>query len=74
LTLAAQLSVAVVCVVSIVPAAGDVLMTQAGNITAGAAVVKPVVFAAAQLALTPLAFLGATYQLYKVPAVKPVTL
>jgi len=52
---------------------GKESVTQVGNVIAAAAVVKLVVFAAAQPALTPLAFLGATYQLYKVPAVRPVT-
>ena len=38
------------------------------------AVVNVVLFAVAQVVAAPPAFLGAMYQLYKVPAVKPVAL
>ena len=38
------------------------------------AVVNVVLFAVAQVVATPPAFLGAMYQLYTVPAVKPVAL
>jgi hypothetical protein len=56
-----HVSVAVVCVASVVPAAGDVLVTQAG--TGGAAVINVVVLDAPHAVFAPLAFLGAMYQL-----------
>lgn len=57
-----QVSVAVVWVASVVPFAGDVLITQEGTGNT-AAVVKVVVLVAAQVVAAPLAFLGAIYQL-----------
>jgi hypothetical protein len=73
LAAAGQVSVTDVCVVNTVPAAGDVLITQAGA-AVGAAVVKVVLLEAPQAVLAPPAFLGAIYQLYRVPAVKPLAL
>ena len=70
---AGHVSVAVFWVASVVPAAGDVLVTQSASGTVGAAVVKVVVLDAPQAVLAPPAFLGAIYQLYNVLAVKPVT-
>ena len=68
---AGQVSVTDVWLASVVPAAGDVLTTQAGNATA---VVNVVVLDAPQPVATPTAFLGAIYQLYNVPAVNPLAL
>jgi len=59
---AGHVSVAVVWVASVVPFAGDVLITQEGTGNT-AAVVKVVVLVAAQVVAAPLAFLGAIYQL-----------
>ena len=53
--------------------AGDVLVTQDGA-AVGPAVVNVVVLEAPQAVFAPPAFLGAIYQLYKVPAVNPVAL
>jgi hypothetical protein len=66
---AGQVSVTDVWLASVVPAAGDVLITQAGSATA---VVNVVVLAAAQVVAAPTAFLGAIYQLYRVFAVNPL--
>ena len=66
--------VAVVCVAMVVPAAGDVLVTQAASGIAGAAVVNVVVLDTPHAVFAPLTFLGAIYQLYNVPAVNPVAL
>jgi len=75
----------VVCVVSVAPFAGALFTAQpgtaggtgagagGGSVTASAAVVKLLVFVAAQPAAAPLAFFGTTNQLYKIDAVKPVT-
>jgi len=67
---AGQLSAAVVCVAIVVPLAGAVLVTQAG--TGIAAVVKVVLLFTSQPVAAPVAFFGITYQLYKVPAIRPV--
>ena len=66
-----QVSVTDVWLARVVPAAGDVLITQAGR---GTAVVNVVVLDAPQPAATPTEFLGAIYQLYRVPAVNPLAL
>ena len=68
---AGHVSVAVVCVAIVLALAGDVLITHAGT---ASAVVNVVVLAAAQLVGAPAVFLGAIYQLYKAPGVKPVGL
>ena len=68
-----QVSVTDVWLASVVPAAGDVLITQAGS-TSGAAVVNVLVLAAAQVVAAPTEFLGAIYQLYNVPAANPLAL
>jgi hypothetical protein len=68
-----HVSVAVFCVASVVPAAGDVLVTHAGTVTV-AAVVNVVALLVAQVVAAPTAFLGAIYHVYVVPAVKPVAL
>ena len=68
---AGHVSVTDVWLASVVPAAGDVLITQAGT---GTAVVKLVVLAAAQVVAAPTEFLGAIYQLYRVFAVSPLAL
>jgi len=65
-----QVSVAVVCVRSVAPLAGDVLITQAG--TVAAAVVNVVVLVALQVVLAPPALIGAIYQLYTVPGFRLV--
>ena len=67
---AGHVSLAVVCVSSVDPLAGDVLITQAGS-TITAAVVNVVTLVVPQVVAAPLAFLGAIYQLYDVAAVKP---
>jgi len=67
---AGQVSVAVFCVAIVVPLAGDVLVTHAG--TGMAAVVKVVLLLMSQPVAAPVAFFGITYQLYKVPAIRPV--
>ena len=69
---AGQLSLADVCDGNTEPFAGDILVTQAGN--AAAAVENVVALDAEQAVFAPLAFLGAIYQLYNVPAVKPLAL
>jgi hypothetical protein len=70
---AGHVNLADVCEGSTAAFAGDVLATQAGN--AGAiAVVNVVVLEVAHAVFAPLAFFGAMYQLYVVPAVKPVAL
>ena len=66
---AGQLSLADVCEGNTIPFAGDVLVTQAGT----DAVVKVVVLVPQPVA-APNAFLGAMYQLYKVPAINPLAL
>ena len=72
-----QLSVADVCAATVEPSAGEVLTTHAGAGGGGgggiAAVVKDVLLVEPQPAAGPVAFLGTTYQLYKVEAVKPLT-
>jgi hypothetical protein len=73
LAAAGHASVTDVCVVNTVPPAGDVLITQDGA-AVGAAVVNVVLLEAPQAVFAPPAFLGAIYQLYKVPAVKPPAL
>ena len=65
-----QVNVAVVCVPIVEAFAGNVLVAHTG--TGIAAVVKVVLFVASQPTAGPLAFLGITYQLYRVEAVKPV--
>jgi len=55
-----HVSVAVVCVAIVLAFAGDVLITQSGR---PVAVVNTVVLVVLQVALAPLAFLGAIYQL-----------
>jgi hypothetical protein len=70
---AGQLSLADVWLGNTAAFAGNVLITQGGNITA-AAVVNVVVLDVAQAVFAPLAFLGAIYQLYNTPAVKPPAL
>jgi len=50
--------------------AGAVLVTQAG--TGIGAVVKVVLLFTSQRVAAPVAFFGITYQLYKVPAIRPV--
>ena len=67
---AGQVSVAVVCVAMVLALAGDVLVTHAG--TGMAAVVKVVLLLMSQPVAAPVAFFGITYQLYKVPAIRPV--
>jgi len=80
LAAAGQLRVADVCVLMIVPLAGKELVTQAGTAGNGAggggaaAVVKDVLLVALQPTAGPVAFLGTTYQLYTVEAVKPPTI
>ena len=59
---------AVVCVARVLLSAGAVLVTQAG--TGMLAVVKLVLLEEQPVA-GPVAFLGTTYQLYKVPATRP---
>jgi hypothetical protein len=70
---AGQVSVTDVWLASVVPAAGDELITHGGS-TIAAAVVNVVVLAAAQVVAAPTEFLGAIYQLYNVPAVNPLAL
>jgi hypothetical protein len=67
---AGQVSVAVVCVASVVPSTGAVLVTQAG--TGIAAVVKLVLLETSQPVAGPLAFLGVIYQSYNTPEVRAV--
>jgi hypothetical protein len=55
-----HVSVTDVCVASVVPAAGDVLVTHAGTVTV-AAVVNVVALLVAQVVAAPTAFLGAIY-------------
>ena len=70
---AGHTSLADVCEGSTVPVEGDVLITQGGS-NGAVAVVNVVVLDAPHAVFAPLAFLGAIYQLYNVPAVKPVAL
>jgi hypothetical protein len=62
LAAAGHVSVTDVWLASVVPAAGDVLITQEGA-AVGAAVVNVVVLDAPQEVAAPPAFLGAMYQL-----------
>ena len=81
---AGQLSAADVCVPMVVPLTGNVLVTHAGTTGRGAgagggsggtaAVVKDVLLVEPQPVAGPVAFLGTTYQLYTVEAVKPPTI
>ena len=78
LAAAGQLSVADVWAATVEPSAGEELTTQAGAGGGGgggtAAVVKVVLLVEPQPVAGPVAFFGTIYQLYKVEAVKPVTL
>ena len=65
-----QVSVTLVCVRSVAPFAGDVLVTHAG--TVAAAVVNVVVLVELQVVLAPPALIGAIYQLYTVPGFRLV--
>ena len=66
---AAHVNIALVVVTTVAPFAGDVLDVHPGAVGSGA-VVKLVVFAV-QPTASPIAFLGTTYQLYKLEAVSP---
>jgi len=62
--------VAVVCVAMVEAFNGAVLVAQVGTGTTTAAVVNVLVLERAQLAADPLAFLGTTYQLYKLEGIR----
>ncbi len=66
-----QLNAAVFGVAMVALFAGDVLMVQGG---AGAAAVTNAVWLVLHPVALPPAFFGDTYQLYVVPAVRPVAL
>jgi hypothetical protein len=65
-----HVSIAVVCVASVVPATGDVLVTQTG--TGRDDVIKVVLLLTSHPVAAPAAFFGTTYQLYVVAAVNAV--
>lgn len=69
-----QLRLAVVCVAMVVAFAGSVLVAQPGTGITTEAVVNTVLLATSQPLAAPLALRGATYQLYTVDGVNPLTL